>query len=98
MEQGQAPRQAGQYYCNPTCLYLQGLESLGCIQKRLLRKPAAVSLFSKPVVEGLGQAGEAEALFCHESTVTFYEPTLDCTIRLGRVFPHDVNWNKWIHL
>lgn len=77
---------------------LRGLESLGCIQKRLLRKPAVVSLFSKPVVEGLGQASEAEALSCHESTVTFYEPTLDCTIRLGRVFPHDVNWNKWIHL
>ncbi|KAH0503001.1 General transcription factor 3C polypeptide 1 [Microtus ochrogaster] len=77
---------------------LRGLESLGCIQKRLLRKPAAVSLFSKPVVEGLGQASEAEALSCRESTVTFYEPTLDCTIRLGRVFPHDVNWNKWIHL
>uniref|UniRef100_A0A8C8UPA7 General transcription factor III C 1 n=1 Tax=Peromyscus maniculatus bairdii TaxID=230844 RepID=A0A8C8UPA7_PERMB len=77
---------------------LRGLESLGCIQKRLLRKPAVVSLFSKPVVEGLGQAGEAEALSYPESTVTFYEPTLDCTIRLGRVFPHDVNWNKWIHL
>ena len=77
---------------------LRGLESLGCIQKRTLRKPASVSLFSRPVVEGLGQASEAEALSCHESTVTFYEPTLDCTIRLGRVFPHDINWNKWIHL
>ncbi|MEJ1273854.1 general transcription factor III C 1 [Cricetulus griseus] len=77
---------------------LRGLESLGCIQKRLLKKPAVVSLFSKPVVEGLGQTSEIEAVSCHESTVTFYEPTLDCTIRLGRVFPHDVNWNKWIHL
>lgn len=77
---------------------LRGLESLGCIQKRLLKKPAVVSLFSKPVVEGLGQTNETEAVSCQESTVTFYEPTLDCTIRLGRVFPHDVNWNKWIHL
>jgi general transcription factor 3C polypeptide 1 len=32
-----------------------------------------------------------------ESSTVFYEPTLDCTIRLGRVFPHDVNWNKWLH-
>lgn len=77
---------------------LRGLESLGCIQKRMLKKPASVSLFSRPVVEGLGQASEAEALSCQGSTVTFYEPTLDCTIRLGRVFPHDINWNKWIHL
>lgn len=86
------------HLCNCTCLHLQGLESLGCIQKRLLRKPAVVSLFSRPVIEGLDQASETEAPSCHESTVTFYEPTLDCTIRLGRVFPHDINWNKWIHL
>lgn len=80
------------------CLYLQGLECLGCIKKRLLRKPAVVSLFSRPEIAGLGQAGAAEVPSCCESTVTFYEPTLDCTIRLGRVFPHDINWNKWIHL
>ncbi|KAI5939978.1 General transcription factor 3C polypeptide 1 [Manis javanica] len=72
---------------------LQGLEFLGCIKKRLLRKPNAVSLFSKPVVE------EAEApSSLSESPVVFYEPTLDCTLRLGRVFPHEVNWNKWAHL
>lgn len=72
---------------------LQGLEFLGCIKKRLLRKPNAVSLFSKPVVE------EAEVpSSLSESPVVFYEPTLDCTLRLGRVFPHEVNWNKWVHL
>ncbi|XP_047388879.1 general transcription factor 3C polypeptide 1 isoform X3 [Sciurus carolinensis] len=69
---------------------LQGLEFLGCIRRRLLRKPAATSLFSRPVVE--------EAEVPGEHTTAFYEPTLDCTIRLGRVFPHEVNWNKWIHL
>lgn len=68
----------------------QGLEFLGCIRKRLLRKPGAASLFSRPVVE------EAEAPGQH--TAAFYEPTLDCTIRLGRVFPHEANWNKWAHL
>ncbi|KAL0617008.1 General transcription factor 3C polypeptide 1 [Plecturocebus cupreus] len=72
---------------------LQGLESLGCIRKCWLRKPRAVSLFSTPVVE------EVEVLSSlGESPMAFYEPTLDCTLRLGRVFPHEVNWNKWIHL
>ncbi|XP_036268902.1 general transcription factor 3C polypeptide 1 isoform X1 [Pipistrellus kuhlii] len=71
---------------------LQGLEFLGCIKKRLL-KPKAVSLFSKPVVEE-----EEPPCSPSESSMVFYEPTLDCTLRLGRVFPHEVNWNKWIHL
>ena len=69
----------------------RGLETLGCIKKCVLRKPAAASLFSKPPV------GEAP-LSPDESPVVFYEPTLDCTIRLGRVFPNEVNWNKWVHL
>lgn len=77
---------------HPVCLVLQGLEHLGCIKKRLL-KPTAVSLFSKPVVE---EAEPPSSL--SESCMAFYEPTLDCTLRLGRVFPHEVNWNKWIHL
>ncbi|XP_011288864.2 general transcription factor 3C polypeptide 1 isoform X2 [Felis catus] len=72
---------------------LQGLESLGCIKRCLLRKPAAVSLFSKPRV----QEAQAPSSLSDSPTV-FYEPTLDCTLRLGRVFPHEVNWNKWIHL
>lgn len=80
----------------PGNLYLwcpQALEFLGCIKKRLLRKPPAVSLFSQPVVE------EAEVPSGpSESSMVFYEPTLDCTLRLGRVFPHEVNWNKWVHL
>ncbi|XP_077616584.1 general transcription factor 3C polypeptide 1 isoform X1 [Crocuta crocuta] len=72
---------------------LQGLESLGCIKKCLLRKPAAVSLFSQP---GVQEAPAPSGL--SGSPTVFYEPTLDCTLRLGRVFPHEVNWNKWIHL
>ncbi|XP_066131590.1 general transcription factor 3C polypeptide 1 [Saccopteryx bilineata] len=72
---------------------LQGLEFLGCITKRSLRKPAAVSLFSKPVTEV--EDGPSSP---SEGSMVFYEPTLDCTLRLGRVFPHEVNWNKWVHL
>ncbi|KAL4689617.1 hypothetical protein H8959_012408 [Pygathrix nigripes] len=68
---------------------LQGLESLGCIRKCWLRKPRAVSLFSTPVVEEVEVPSSLD-----ESPMAFYEPTLDCTLRLGRVFPHEVNWNK----
>ncbi|XP_012587099.1 PREDICTED: general transcription factor 3C polypeptide 1 [Condylura cristata] len=72
---------------------LQGLEYLGCIKKRWLRRPAPPSLFSKPEFE------EPEApCGLNESATVFYEPTLDCTLRLGRVFPHEINWNKWLHL
>lgn len=74
----------------------QGLESLGCIQKRILSKPTTVSLFSKPVAAN--PRSEAPASHLRDSTAVFYEPTLDCTIRLGCVFPPKVNWNKWIHL
>lgn len=72
---------------------LQGLEFLGCIKKRLLRKPRSVSLFSKPAIEEV----EAPSSLSENLTVS-YEPTLDCTIRLGRVFPSEANWNKWVHL
>lgn len=59
----------------------------------MLRKPAAVGLFSKPRVPEVQTSSSPS-----ESTTVFYEPTLDCTLRLGRVFPHEVNWNKWVHL
>ncbi|XP_060028731.1 general transcription factor 3C polypeptide 1 isoform X1 [Erinaceus europaeus] len=80
---------------------LQGLEALGCIKKRFLRKPAPVSLFSKPDEEDEDEdeGGDRDGVPCPEENFTvFYEPTLDCTLRLGRVFPHEVNWNKWMHL
>lgn len=71
----------------------KGLESLGCIKKCSLRRPTAVSLFSKPrVLEAQEPSSPSE------SPTVFYEPTLDCTLRLGRVFPHEINWNKWVHL
>uniref|UniRef100_A0A2K5R881 Uncharacterized protein n=1 Tax=Cebus imitator TaxID=2715852 RepID=A0A2K5R881_CEBIM len=52
-----------------------------------------ISLFPTPVVE------EVEApSSLGENPMAFYQPTLDYTLRLGHVFPHEVNWNKWIHL
>uniref|UniRef100_F7CWX1 Ral transcription factor IIIC subunit 1 n=1 Tax=Ornithorhynchus anatinus TaxID=9258 RepID=F7CWX1_ORNAN len=72
---------------------LQGLEALGCIRKFWLKKPSAVSLFSKPKMEE-----EITRPRLSEAPTAFYEPSIDCTLRLGRVFPHEVNWNKWVQV
>uniref|UniRef100_A0A8D0HWB2 Ral transcription factor IIIC subunit 1 n=1 Tax=Sphenodon punctatus TaxID=8508 RepID=A0A8D0HWB2_SPHPU len=70
---------------------LQGLEALGCIRKFCLKKASAISLFSPPLTEK-----ELPNPKLSETPTVFYEPTIDCTLRLGRVFPYEVNWNKWV--
>ncbi|NXY47646.1 TF3C1 factor, partial [Ceuthmochares aereus] len=72
---------------------LQGLETLGCIRQFYMKKPPLVSLFSEPVVEELLNNPKLS-----ESPTIYYEPTVDCTLRLGRVFPCEGNWNKWVHV
>ncbi|RLW01586.1 hypothetical protein DV515_00008012 [Chloebia gouldiae] len=72
---------------------LQGLETLGCIRRFYMKKPPPVSLFSQPVVEEQLQNPKLS-----ESPTIYYEPTIDCTLRLGRVFPCDMNWNKWVQI
>ncbi|NXE20667.1 TF3C1 factor, partial [Ardeotis kori] len=72
---------------------LQGLETLGCIRRFYMKKPSLVSLFSQPVVEE--QLNNPKL---SESPTIYYEPTIDCTFRLGRVFPCEVNWNKWVQI
>ncbi|XP_042293819.1 general transcription factor 3C polypeptide 1 isoform X2 [Sceloporus undulatus] len=69
---------------------LQGLESLGCVRRFHLEPPKAASLFSAPLPEQplLGPR-------LSQPTEAFYEPRPDCALRLGRVFPYEVNWNKW---
>lgn len=52
-----------------------------------------VSLFSKPVIEE--QINNPKL---SETPTTYFEPTIDCTLRLGRVFPYEVNWNKWVQI
>ncbi|KAM4892264.1 general transcription factor 3C polypeptide 1 [Sylvia borin] len=92
--------QAGllQHYCGvlqPVAVLeiLQGLETLGCIRRFYMKKPSPVSLFSQPVVEE-----QLENPKLSESPTIYYEPTIDCTLRLGRVFPCDMNWNKWVQI
>ncbi|NXK47461.1 TF3C1 factor, partial [Chauna torquata] len=72
---------------------LQGLEALGCIRRFYMKKPSLVSLFSQPVMEV--QLNNPKL---SETSTTYYEPTIDCTLRLGRVFPYEVNWNKWVQI
>ncbi|XP_044289297.1 general transcription factor 3C polypeptide 1 isoform X1 [Varanus komodoensis] len=72
---------------------LQGLESLGCIRKLHLEKQSPTSLFSRP---------EPEQVLTNPRLSTtptvFYEPTIDCTLKIGRVFPYELNWNKWVQM
>ncbi|NXE77949.1 TF3C1 factor, partial [Cochlearius cochlearius] len=72
---------------------LQGLETLGCIRRFYMKKPSLVSLFSQPVVEEHLSNPKLS-----ETPTVYYEPTIDCTLRLGRVFPCEVNWNKWVQI
>ncbi|NXY06078.1 TF3C1 factor, partial [Pteruthius melanotis] len=72
---------------------LQGLETLGCIRQFYMKKPSPVSLFSQPVVEE-----QLKNPKLSETPTIYYEPTIDCTLRLGRVFPCEMNWNKWVQI
>uniref|UniRef100_A0A8C0G4U2 Ral transcription factor IIIC subunit 1 n=1 Tax=Chelonoidis abingdonii TaxID=106734 RepID=A0A8C0G4U2_CHEAB len=72
---------------------LQGLEALGCIRRFCMKKPSAISLFSQPVPEE-----ELTDSKLSETPTIFYEPTIDCTLRMGRVFPYEGNWNKWVQI
>ncbi|TFK07415.1 hemojuvelin [Platysternon megacephalum] len=72
---------------------LQGLEALGCIRRFCMKKPSAISLFSQPVPEE-----ELTDSKLSETPTIFYEPTIDCTLRMGRVFPYEGNWNKWVQM
>ncbi|XP_067407291.1 general transcription factor 3C polypeptide 1 isoform X2 [Emydura macquarii macquarii] len=72
---------------------LQGLEALGCIRKFYMKKPSAISLFSRAA-----PAEEPTDSKLSETPTIFYEPTIDCTLRMGRVFPYEVNWNKWVQM
>ncbi|KAG1960129.1 general transcription factor 3C polypeptide 1 [Pimephales promelas] len=74
---------------------LQVLIDLGCVRKRFTIQPPKPSLFSKPGVPQV--KGQAEVSL-RDAGTAFYEPTVDCVLRLARVFPHELNWNKWVQL
>ncbi|XP_044159937.1 general transcription factor 3C polypeptide 1 [Bufo gargarizans] len=70
---------------------LQVLEHMGCIKKCYIENPVKASLFSKSGIPQLFKNGKLS-----EDLTVFYEPSIDCTLRLGGIFPSEVNWNKWV--
>ncbi|XP_073716207.1 general transcription factor 3C polypeptide 1 isoform X4 [Misgurnus anguillicaudatus] len=74
---------------------LQVLIDLGCLRKRYTVQQQKPSLFSKPRTPEV--KGQTEVRL-KDISMAFYEPTVDCTLRLARVFPHEPNWNKWVQL
>ncbi|KAM4631775.1 general transcription factor 3C polypeptide 1 [Discoglossus pictus] len=70
---------------------LQVLEQLGCIKKCYVEKSSKASLFSRPVTPE-----EIKKPKLCDDLSAFYEPTVDCTLRLGGIFPSVPNWNKWV--
>ncbi|XP_051560417.1 general transcription factor 3C polypeptide 1-like isoform X3 [Myxocyprinus asiaticus] len=74
---------------------LQVLIELGCVRKRYIVQQHKTSLFSKPKVPQI--KGQSE-ISVRDAVTAFYEPTVDCMLRLARVFPHELNWNKWVQL
>ncbi|XP_055763124.1 general transcription factor 3C polypeptide 1-like [Salvelinus fontinalis] len=77
---------------------VQALVELGCIKKKYVTRRPKPSLFSRPAAfhtveeERVGETGVRPA----ETTTVFYEPTIDCCLRLGQVLPHEKNWNQWV--
>uniref|UniRef100_A0AAR2LJL2 B-block binding subunit of TFIIIC domain-containing protein n=1 Tax=Pygocentrus nattereri TaxID=42514 RepID=A0AAR2LJL2_PYGNA len=74
---------------------LQVLMELGCVKKRFTLNRPKASLFSRPSVPEVRSQGEFGVV---EDVVAFYEPTVDCSLRLAQMFPHETNWNKWVQL
>ncbi|XP_077131406.1 general transcription factor 3C polypeptide 1 isoform X2 [Ranitomeya variabilis] len=70
---------------------LQVLEQMGCIKKCYIDKSTKASLFSKSGVPAMYTSSKLS-----EDLTVFYEPSIDCTMRLGGIFPSEVNWNKWV--
>ncbi|TRY86133.1 hypothetical protein DNTS_030204, partial [Danionella cerebrum] len=76
---------------------LRVLMSLGCVRRRACVPQIKPSLFSTPALPQVQDRSNLFALSAPEdSGKVFYEPTLDCVLRLSRVFPHELNWNRWV--
>ncbi|GAA6083435.1 general transcription factor 3C polypeptide 1 [Tachysurus ichikawai] len=74
---------------------LKVLEDLECIVKRYTVNRPKASLFSHPgtpKVKGHGSVSMAG------DVVAFYEPTVDCIIRISKLFPHESSWNRWVQM
>ncbi|XP_053333038.1 general transcription factor 3C polypeptide 1-like isoform X1 [Clarias gariepinus] len=74
---------------------LKVLEELGCVTKRFTMNRPKASLFSHPGIPKVRGRGEAGVM---EDAVAFYEPTVDCSVIISKLFPHESCWNRWVQL
>ncbi|MCJ8748266.1 hypothetical protein PDJAM_G00163150 [Pangasius djambal] len=74
---------------------LKVLEELGCVIKRFTVNQPKASLFSRPGIPKVKGHGEVNVM---EDVVVFYEPTVDCSLRISKLFPHESSWNRWVQL
>ncbi|KAK3530144.1 hypothetical protein QTP86_014777, partial [Hemibagrus guttatus] len=74
---------------------LKVLEALDCVIKRCTVNLPKASLFSRPGIPKVRGHGEVSGV---ENVVAFYEPTVDCSIRISKLFPHESSWNRWVQL
>ncbi|XP_060715992.1 general transcription factor 3C polypeptide 1-like [Tachysurus vachellii] len=74
---------------------LKVLEYLGCIIKRYTVNRPKASLFSHPGTPKVKGHGVARM---GADVVAFYEPTVDCIIRISKLFPHESSWNRWVQM
>ncbi|XP_018426794.1 PREDICTED: general transcription factor 3C polypeptide 1 [Nanorana parkeri] len=70
---------------------LQVLEQIGCIKKCYMEKCFKATLCSQCKIPQVHNTSRLSG-----DLIAFYEPTIDCTLRLGGIFPSEDNWNKWV--
>ncbi|XP_040212931.1 general transcription factor 3C polypeptide 1 isoform X1 [Rana temporaria] len=70
---------------------LQVLEQIGSIKKCYMEKKFKATLCSQCKIPQVSNTSRLS-----ENVIVFYEPTIDCTLRLGGIFPSEDNWNKWV--
>ncbi|KAM9305566.1 general transcription factor 3C polypeptide 1 [Gastrophryne carolinensis] len=70
---------------------LQVLEKTRCIKKQYIEKYSKATLCSSCKIPQVFKISKLS-----ENLTEFYEATIDCTLRLGGIFPSEDNWNKWV--
>ncbi|KAM5153267.1 general transcription factor 3C polypeptide 1 [Mantella aurantiaca] len=70
---------------------LQVLKQIGCIKKCFMEKCFKATLCSQCKIPQVFNTSKLSG-----DLIAFYEPTIDCTLRLGGIFPSEDNWNKWV--
>ncbi|XP_074545488.1 general transcription factor 3C polypeptide 1 [Halichoeres trimaculatus] len=70
---------------------VEALITMGCVKRKTLVKAPKTSLFARSVP----QTGSEAQVIIEDPDCIFYEPTIDCSLRLSRVLPNERNWNMY---